>query len=91
MSSSIVVQYSKKDLRPFLRDKLWLSLYTSLGHRDTAITDATALTTTVLAHLQESLQSGCVTPTTITKTASTILGRFDATAATMYKAYHPQQ
>lgn len=85
---SWVVQAASGELRPFLRDKLFVSLYKSLGHRPTAAADATALTATIMGRLQQTTQSAVVTPQSIIQTSTEVLQRFDKAAATTYQAYH---
>ncbi len=75
-------------LEPFQRDKLFLSLFTSLSHRKTALTDATALTETIITKLF-GLQANCVLDITDIKQATAaVLKRFDRAAATYYMAHH---
>lgn len=80
----------KKHLYPFSRDKLFLSLHKSLGHRKEALDDATALTSTVISRvfLRELLKEGVLETKDLSRTAYEVLKRFDPLAATTYKAYH---
>ena len=80
----------KKHLYPFSRDKLFLSLHRALGHRKTALGDATALTGTVIARLfqRKLLKDGVLESKDLSKAAYEVLKRFDPLAATSYKAYH---
>lgn len=79
----------KNHYKPFLRDKLFLSLYDSLKHRKTALNDATALTDTIISKLMLCIKDGRVENSMIAKTALDVLNRFDKAAATSYAAYHP--
>ena len=74
--------------RPFVRDKLYISLYKSLAHRPKATSDAAALTATIIGNLQKITDDGSLTTTTIATLAHQALGHFDKAAATMYAAYH---
>lgn len=74
-------------MHPFSRDKLFLSVYRSVGHRDQSVADATALTATVTAKLLDGAQAA-LNPSEITKTALEVLKRFDKAAAVQYGAYH---
>ena len=76
-------------LQPFLRDKLFASIYDSLRHRKTALNDATALTDTVIAKVLGLISDGRIEGTVITQQTSAILKRFDQAAAVHYAAYHP--
>jgi transcriptional repressor NrdR len=75
-------------LAPFSRDKLFLSLYASCQHRPTAITDAGALSDTLIAKLLPQVQGGVVTTQAIAAAAQVALSRFDAAAAVHYQAFH---
>ncbi len=89
LSGSIVVRTTTKKLEPFSRDTLFASLLRALGHRQTAVADAGALTATVIAKLLLAATNAAVTPQEIVVLASETLERFDTAAATQYKAYHP--
>lgn len=88
MATSLVVQYSARDLRPFSRDRLFISLYEALKHRASAQEDASALTTTIITLLLREAQESAVAREVVVRTATTALKRFDAAAGTMYRAYH---
>lgn len=79
--------YHQNSYKPFYRDKLFISIYESLKHRKAALTDATALTDTVLLHLQPVI-NGTVDRDRIVSTVLGVLQRFDKVAATHYGAYH---
>lgn len=76
-------------LQPFLRDKLFLSLHKSCQHRPTALTDATALTATIIAQLRGSVHAGILDHRDIIAAALGTLSNFDKAAAVYYEAYHP--
>lgn len=78
-----------KSVRPFHRDKLFLSILHSLGHRETAVEDAGAITATVIAKLLDGGAKATIEPLGIAQTAHVVLLRFDPVAAVQYKAYHP--
>ena len=90
LHSSLMVETSTKKLVPFSRDHLFASIHDSCRHRPTAISDATALTQTIIAELTRAQAGGIVNIRDISGTAHTVLQRFDAAAATMYAAYHAQ-
>jgi transcriptional regulator NrdR family protein len=75
-------------LTPFTRDKLLLSLYESCKHRKSALSDAGALTDTIIKKLLPHAQHGRVSRTLIIQTAQVALNRFDTAASTHYTAYH---
>ena len=82
------VKSKTQALVPFDRDKLFLSLYKSLQHRPTAITDATGITDTVIKNLLTVQRSGLLQPEQITETVVTSLTRFDTAASIHYQAFH---
>jgi transcriptional regulator NrdR family protein len=79
-----------KNLKPFSRDQLFLSIYKSLGHRSDALKSSTALTETIIGKLlnKKLVKNGVIDSENIAKTSYDILKRFDKTAATFYRAYH---
>lgn len=84
-----MVVKSPAGLAPFLRDKLFISIYDSLKHKKTALSDATALTDTITSKLLKRVNNGTIQKTDITSVVVEVLGRFDITAATYFTAYHP--
>ncbi|MDB5186462.1 MAG: nrdR [Candidatus Saccharibacteria bacterium] len=78
-----------KSLQAFSRDTLLLSVYDSLRHRKTAVSDATALTETVLSALYPHIQDASIEKVVIAEITAAILERFDKIAATHYRAFHP--
>lgn len=78
-----------KSLQPFQRDKLLMSIYDSLKHRKTALTDATGLTDTVISRLYPLMHQAAVEKADIIAVTITTLKRFDKAAATYYQAFHP--
>lgn len=73
---------------PFLRDKLLLSLYRSCEHRTTALSDAAALTDTVMRKLAAQAHGGALESRDITQVVQVALNRFDTAASVHYQAYH---
>jgi transcriptional repressor NrdR len=88
LSSAIAVRYTERDIRPFSRDALYISLYESCKHRTQAIVDADGLTQTVIGLLLNRIAAGTVKREDIITAASQVLGRFDKTAAAVYAAFH---
>lgn len=89
-ATSLVVSGQNKTVYPFSRDRLFLSLYKSLGHRKDALTSATELTQTVIGKLLRDCvaRDGVISMRELTVQAYRILKRYDPLAATTYKAYH---
>jgi transcriptional repressor NrdR len=84
-----VVLAKGKDILPFSRDQLFLSVYQSVAHRPDAIRSASALTDTILTKLLAQLTHASLDRKMVVKTVATVLRRFDKAAATYYEAYHP--
>jgi transcriptional repressor NrdR len=77
-----------KSTRPFLRDKLFLSLYKSCEHRKTALSDAKGLTETIIRKLSAHLVDGTVSKSDIAQVAQVALNRFDKPASVRYQSFH---
>ena len=92
---TFMVEEQSGNLVPFLPEKLLISLYDSLRHRSTAITDAQALHKTVINQIvrvqHTEPRPGVVQAATIKRCALRSLQRFDSAAATHYTAYHPEK
>jgi transcriptional repressor NrdR len=73
---------------PYLRDKLFLSLYNSCQHRPTAVRDATELTDTIMRQLAGHVSGSVLLADQIRITAQTALDRFDQAAGVHYRAFH---
>lgn len=88
LEKSLVVNNGKR-LKPFLRDKLFAAIYDSLKHRKTALSDATALTDTIVSDMLKLALNGMIESEQIIVSCHKTLTRFDKTAAVFYVAYHP--
>lgn len=88
LSGSITVR-NIRHLEPFQRDKLFMSIYDSLKHRKTALSDATALTDTVITRLYPHMHEAMVDVEQIVVSVTDVLGKFDKSAAVYYAAFHP--
>lgn len=86
-SKSIQVKYPSGIIKPFLRDKLFISILGSLSHRKNALEDATALTDTVLSLVIPQNSKGIVKKYQIVDVVSQTLQKFDQPAATYYDAH----
>ena len=76
-------------LQPFQRDVLFMSILDSCKHRKTAVSDATALTGTVLSKLRPLMTGAVIDREEVVKTTYQILKRFDKAASVQYLAFHP--
>jgi len=84
-----LVKTTTGQLHPFQRDKLFLSLYTSCRHRPTALTDAGALTDTVINTMAKSATTaGVLSSSAIKQAVQVALNRFDKSASVHYSAFH---
>jgi transcriptional regulator NrdR family protein len=79
----------QKQLQPFERDILFISIYSSCQHRTNAIQDATALTDTVLGKLSNYSDGAIIDRLQLKTTVLAVLKRFDTAAAVHYTAFHP--
>jgi transcriptional repressor NrdR len=86
---SIAVKHSPRKLEPFSRDKLFISIYESCKHRPAAISNANALTQTIIGLLREHITDGTLERDIIATVTAVVLERFDEAAGTVYRAYHP--
>lgn len=75
-------------LYPFSRDTLFLSIYESLRHRPSAITDASQLTDTIITYLFPKVTHGSISRAEVVDMAKSVLTRFDTAAASHYAAFH---
>lgn len=87
--TSIAVRRSERELTPFSRDELFISIYESCKHRPAALSNAAALTQTVIGLLRAHIVEGVLDRDVIAAVTAAALERFDPTVGTMYKAYHP--
>jgi transcriptional repressor NrdR len=85
---SIVVQSSKGSFSPFLRDKLFTSIYRSLQHRSTALEDAIGITDTVIERVWKRVEGGKLEAVILATATQETLQRFDKAAAISYQAFH---
>ena len=82
-----MVRTKRGNLSPFSRDKLFMTVYQSCGHRKTALADADGLTATVIGKLM-SQSEAVIDSHTIQTVTHAVLKNFDAAAAVSYAAYH---
>jgi len=75
--------------KPFLRDKLLISLHSSLKHRKSALEDASALTETIIHKLMNQVSNSQINRGLIIQTTQVALSRFDTAASINYQAFHP--
>ena len=79
---------SKDRLQPFKRDRLFLSVYDSLRHRKSAISDAEGITATIISKLARKRLDGRLDKHEIVDIALSTIKHFDKAAAVHYKAFY---
>lgn len=87
LSDTHRVRQSDGSITSFSRDRLFISLYQSCGHRTDALKDAAALADTITVFVIKSAQNGLILATDIAHHTHQTLTHFDQAAATYYKAY----
>ena len=75
-------------LSSFKRDRLFLTVYDSCGHRKQAVSDSTNLTDTIIAKLGNKQGKGIIDITDLKQLTYSTLNRFDKAAGVHYLAYH---
>lgn len=87
LDTSLRLRVTPNSLEPFLRDKLFLSVYFSLSHRKTAVSDAIALTDTIISQTLAH-KSAIIDRQNLIDTVLITLKRFDSAALAYYSARH---
>ncbi len=87
-ATALVVKRPDGTSAPFNRDKLFVSILTSLGHRNNAMIEARHLTDTVMTRILKTSQKATVQTTDLIANTQKVLGAFDIAASTHYSAYH---
>jgi transcriptional repressor NrdR len=88
LAKSLVVEDAFGKLTPFTREKLFLSIYKSCQHRQTALNDALALTETVIGQCGANISDGFIHRHYIAAACQSVLQKFDKAAVVQYEAYH---
>jgi transcriptional repressor NrdR len=88
LERSMSVKTDSGTIIPFIREKLLISINSSLGHRKNHVSEAVALTDTVISKLQNQYKNSLIDRTVIIDTTQKVLKNFDNTAAIHYIAYH---
>lgn len=87
LSTSHRVSGHNNHLEPLSRDILFSSIKDSLQHRKSALSDATALTDTVLARILR-LNKAIIPKSEIITLTADVLKKFDKVASAVYTAKH---
>jgi transcriptional repressor NrdR len=87
---SFVIELPNKQLQPFIKEKLFLSVLKSCEHRKTALQDAIALTDTVMAKIIRAHATSVVASHEVARLINDTLQNFDHASAVQYAAYHAE-
>lgn len=87
LSTSHKIEDSKKQLRPFSRDILYVSIKDALSHRKTPTSEATGLTETVISKLLH-IKASKLSTKKLFEIAHNVISSYDKTAGDVYKALH---
>jgi transcriptional repressor NrdR len=88
LEKSLIIEHNSKSLEPFRKEKLLLSIYSSLGHRKTALNDSVYITDTIVSIILSNITGPSVNSSQIRDASLGVLTNFDKTAAVYYKAYY---
>lgn len=88
LGEALRVQHSSGHLEPFQRDKLFVSVLSSLSHRKTAQSDATALTYTIIEHLLSSGSNGVIEIKSIVNISLRVISSFDPASGVYYRSHY---
>ncbi len=86
--SGVIVVRNNRHSEPFSRDKLFISIHDSLKHRKAPLTDAQALTDTVIKHMLTVRIEPEVSVGILSNYCHQVLEKFDRAAASHYAAFH---
>ena len=87
---SLMFKDRESHITPFKRDELFISIYDACRHRPQAVSDATAITDTVLGKLQKQKATinAVIERSVLLTIVSETLGQLDNAAQVQYHAYH---
>lgn len=88
--SSLRVLSKNNQLIPFEKERLFISIFQSLGHRKDALAASVSLTDTITAKLLKTAKKACISRSEIISITYDTLNRFDKPAAVHYRAYNKQ-
>ena len=88
LDTSLTVRSKTNNVQPFSRDRLFVSVLRSVGHRPRALGEASDLTRTIIVELLKANAGNALLTDYIISTTKTVLSNFDNAAAVQYAAYH---
>lgn len=77
-------------LRPFIKERLFLSILKCCEHRKNGLQDAIALTDTAVAKVLRTGTQSVISAQQLTKIVHDMLRNFDNASAVQYAALHPE-
>jgi len=90
LDEALRVQKRGRSIEPFLRDKLFLSIYQSVSHLKNPIDTAHQLTNTVLRHILKEISGPTISTDKIAILTTQVLKRYNAAAAVRYLSFQKQ-
>lgn len=87
---TLAIEMPDNSLRPFTKEKLFLSIHKSCKHRITAVDDAAALTDTVIAKLVRTGTQSVILAQQLAELVHATLSNFDSASAVQFAAYHSE-
>lgn len=89
-SLSIAVQHKNSQISPFIADKVFLSVFKSMTHRNDPIHDSRGITDTVIDRICKLQDNGVIKEDMLKRVISNTLQRFDDVAYVSYIAHHKE-
>ncbi|TXG78199.1 hypothetical protein E6P97_00130 [Patescibacteria group bacterium] len=89
LSKSIIVRHTSGALTALLRDRIFIDVHEAVRHRKTALSDAGALTDTIISGIIAVSDAGETNTQHIKEIIAQTLAAFDHVAATHYTAFYP--
>jgi transcriptional repressor NrdR len=88
LERSISVKTNSGNITPFIKEKLLISINSSLGHRKNHVSESIALTDTIISKLCSKYKNSLIGKADIINVSQEVLKNFDKTASIYYGAYY---
>jgi transcriptional repressor NrdR len=89
LSRSVSIINIQGSLETFSTDKLYMSIFKALSHREDALNDARHITNTITTKLLKECSDGAIEINDLKIICLNTLEKFDKVAGTYYSAYYP--
>ena len=89
LSRSVSIINHQDALETFSTDRLYMSVFKALSHREDALNDARHITNTITTKLLQEHSDGAIKIVDLKMICLNTLENFDKVAGTYYSAYHP--